>query len=79
MNAAERVRLEYLRDLPQMEIEATIAATLKCADYADKFNLACERREIRAAAERAHFQNIILPLIKAAKRNSGTVPGHAEA
>ena len=79
MNAAEKARMEYLRELPRMEIEASISAQLKAADYSDAFNAAQERREIRAASERAHFHNIILPLIKAAKRNSGTVPGHAAA
>ena len=49
-------------------------------DYSRKFDEAYERREIRAASERAHFLNIVLPAIKAAgKRNSGTVPGHAVA
>ena len=73
MNAAERARLEYLRELPRMEIEANISAQLKAAEYVCAFNAAYERREIRAARERAWFQNFLLPYIKAAKRNSEVV------
>ena len=79
MNAAEKARLEYLRELPRMEIEAEISARLKAADYSDAFNARHSAREIRRAAERAHFLNIIIPLIKAAKRNSGVVPDPVSA
>lgn len=74
MNAAQKARLEYLRELPSMEIESNISALLKAADYNAEFNRQYERREIRRAGERAHWINIVLPLIKAAKRNSGTFP-----
>lgn len=74
MNAAQKARLEYLRELPRMEIAADIDARMKAAKYTNAFNLACEKREIRAAAERAWFQNMLLPMIRAAKRNSGVVP-----
>jgi hypothetical protein len=74
MNAAQKARLEYLRELPSMEIESNISAQLKAADYNAEFNRKYERREIRRAGERAHWINIVLPLIKAAKRNSGTFP-----
>jgi hypothetical protein len=67
MNAAEKARLEYLRELPSMEIEANLSALVKSADYAEKFNCACERREIRRAGERAHWLNIVFPLLKSGK------------
>ena len=73
MNAAEKARREYLLELPRMEIEANISALLKTADYSAEFNQQYERREIRRAGERAHWVNIILPLIKAAKRNHTAV------
>ena len=33
MNAAQKARLEYLRELPSMDIESNISALLKAADY----------------------------------------------
>lgn len=67
MNAATRARLEYLREQPATEIEASLSALVKAAKYADEFNEACKRREIRRAGERAHWLNIILPLLKSGK------------
>lgn len=69
MNAAQKARLEYLRELPSMEIESNISALLKAADYNAEFNRQYERREIRRAGERAWWDNIMLPLIKAAGKN----------
>ena len=66
MNAAQKARLEYLRELPSMEIESNISALLKAADYNAEFNRQYERREIRKAGDRAWWDNIMLPLIKAA-------------
>ncbi len=73
MNAAQKARLEYLREMPSMEIESNISALLKAADYSAEFNRQYERREIRRAGERAWWDNIMLPLIKSAKRNSAAV------
>lgn len=67
MNAAQKARLEYMRDMPSMEIEANISALLKTADYSAEFNRKYERREIRRAGERAHWLNIVLPLLKSGK------------
>ena len=75
MNAAQKARLEYLRELPSMEIESNISALLKAADYNAEFNRQYERREIRRAGERAHWLNIMLPLIKAAKERPVAVAG----
>lgn len=66
MNAAQKARLEYLRELPSMEIESNISALLKTADYNAEFDARYERLVIRQAADRAHWQNVMLPLIKAA-------------
>lgn len=66
MNAAQKARLEYLQELPSMEIESNLSALLKAADYNAEFNRQYERREIRRAGERAWWDNIMLPLIKAA-------------
>ena len=67
MNAATHARLEYLRDMPSMEIEANLSALVKSADYSAEFNRQYERREIRRAGERAHWNNIIFPLLKSGK------------
>lgn len=66
MNAAERARLEYLQELPRMETIAELGALLKTADYNAEFDARYERLVIRQAADRAHWQNVMLPLIKAA-------------
>ena len=42
-------------------------------EYTMKFEAAYERREIRRASERAQWINLILPMIKAAGRNSAMV------
>lgn len=67
MNAAARARLEYLREQPATEIEASLSALMKAAAYAEEFNAACERREIRRAGERAHWYNIVLPMLRNGK------------
>lgn len=73
MNAAEKARMDYLHDLPSMEFMAAVNAGLKAAEYTDAFNASYSRMEIRRAGERAHWNNIVLPLIKAAKRNHTAV------
>ena len=72
MNAAEKARLEYLQEQPQMEILAELGALLKTADYNAEFEARYERLEIRRASERAQWINLILPKIKAG-RNSAAV------
>lgn len=66
MNTAERARLEYLQELPRMDMLAELGALLKTADYNAEFDARYERLVIRQAADRAHWQNVMLPLIKAA-------------
>lgn len=73
MNAAEKARLEYLQELPRMEIVAELGALLKTADYNAEFEARYERLEIRRASERAQWINLILPKIKSAGRNSAAV------
>lgn len=67
MNAAERARMEYLREVPDMELDANISAKRAAIEYAYRFDRAHEAREIRRASERAQWVNIILPLIRAGK------------
>ena len=73
MNAAQKARLEYLREVPDMELDANIAAKRKSIEYSVEFDRAHEAREIRRASERAQWVNIILPLIRAGKY-FGAVP-----
>ena len=73
MNAAERARLEYLREVPDMELDASIVAKRKAIEYSVEFESAHEAREIRRASERAQWTNIILPAIRTG-RFFGTVP-----
>ena len=74
MNSAELAKMQYLFEAPQMETAAKLDAFSKSNEYCKKFDQKYEQLVIRMAAEKAHWDNIMLPLIKSGKWNSGMVP-----
>lgn len=67
MNANDLARIALLQDMPEDEKRKKEAANKHAAQYAERFNSACERREIRQAGERAQWDNIIMPLLRSGK------------